>query len=296
MFLSYLLALVPAIGWGIMPLITGKVGGSTVNQTFGIGAGATIIGLLAFAIAHLTGNPGAVVVSARGFWISVLCGALWSTGQIGQFVSFKRMGVSNTIPLSTVFQLIGNSLIGVIIFGEWHSSTARLIGFGALVIVIIGALMTSVTDQSSGKKITIQNFFFLLITTFGYWVYSAFPKIPWLANEKSLGIFLPEMLGILLGSVIYTIASGNISAFKQREQYLNIFGGLSSGVAALAYIFAGRALGVNVAFVFTQLNVVIATIGGVFVLHEQKTHREMGFTIAGIIFIVAGSILTAFAH
>lgn len=296
MFLSYLLALVPAIGWGIMPLITGKVGGSTVNQTFGIGAGATIIGLLAFAIAHLTGNPGAVVVSARGFWISVLCGALWSTGQIGQFVSFKRMGVSNTIPLSTVFQLIGNSLIGVIIFGEWHSSTARLIGFGALVIVIIGALMTSVTDQSSGKKITIQNFFFLLITTFGYWVYSAFPKIPWLANEKSLGIFLPEMLGILLGSVIYTIASGNISAFKQREQYLNIFGGLSWGIAALAYIFAGRALGVNVAFVFTQLNVVIATIGGVFVLHEQKTHREMGFTIAGIIFIVAGSILTAFAH
>lgn len=296
MFLSYLLALVPAVGWGIMPLITGKVGGSTVNQTFGIGAGATIIGLLAFAIAHLTGNPGAVVVSARGFWISVLCGALWSTGQIGQFVSFKRMGVSNTIPLSTVFQLIGNSLIGVIIFGEWHSSTARLIGFGALVIVIIGALMTSVTDQSSGKKITIQNFFFLLITTFGYWVYSAFPKIPWLANEKSLGIFLPEMLGILLGSVIYTIASGNISAFKQREQYLNIFGGLSWGIAALAYIFAGRALGVNVAFVFTQLNVVIATIGGVFVLHEQKTHREMGFTIAGIIFIVAGSILTAFAH
>lgn len=296
MFLSYLLALVPAIGWGIMPLITGKVGGSTVNQTFGIGAGATIIGLLAFAIAHLTGNPDAVIVSARGFWISVLCGALWSTGQIGQFVSFKRMGVSNTIPLSTVFQLIGNSLIGVIIFGEWHSSTARLIGFGALVIVIIGALMTSVTDQSSGKKITIQNFFFLLITTFGYWVYSAFPKIPWLANEKSLGIFLPEMLGILLGSVIYTIASGNISAFKQREQYLNIFGGLSWGVAALAYIFAGRALGVNVAFVFTQLNVVIATIGGVLVLHEQKTHREMGFTIAGIIFIVAGSILTAFAH
>ncbi|WP_047766829.1 GRP family sugar transporter [Limosilactobacillus panis] len=296
MFLSYLLALVPAVGWGIMPLITGKVGGSTVNQTFGIGAGATIIGLLAFAIAHLTGNPGAVVVSARGFWISVLCGALWSTGQIGQFVSFKRMGVSNTIPLSTVFQLIGNSLIGVIIFGEWHTATARLIGFGALVIVIIGALMTSVTDQSSGKKITIQNFFFLLITTFGYWVYSAFPKIPWLANEKSLGIFLPEMLGILLGSVIYTIASGNISAFKQREQYLNIFGGLSWGIAALAYIFAGRALGVNVAFVFTQLNVVIATIGGVFVLHEQKTHREMGFTIAGIIFIVAGSILTAFAH
>lgn len=295
MFMMYLLALVPALGWGLMPLITGKVGGSTVNQTFGIGAGATIVGLLAFAIAHLTGNPGAVVVSAKGFWISVLCGALWSTGQIGQFVSFKRMGVSNTIPLSTVFQLIGNSLIGVIIFGEWHSTTARLIGFGALIIVIAGALMTAVTDKSSGKKITVQNFFFLLITTFGYWVYSAFPKIPMLLSEKPMGLFLPEMLGILLGSILYAILSGNISSFKQREQYLNIFGGLSWGIAALAYIFAGRALGVNVAFVFTQLNVVIATIGGVLVLHEHKTRREMWFTLAGILFIVAGSILTAVA-
>ena len=50
------------------------------------------------------------------------------------------------------------------------------------------------------------------------------------------------------------------------------------------------------AFVFTQMNVVIATIGGVLVLHEHKTRREMAFTIAGIILIVAGSILTAFAH
>lgn len=296
MVLTYLLALVPAVGWGIMPLITGKVGGSTINQTFGIGAGATIIGLIAFLTAQLSGNPGAVVVSARGFWISVICGALWSTGQIGQFVSFKRMGVSNTIPLSTVFQLIGNSLIGVIIFGEWHSTAARLIGFGALLVVIIGALMTSVTDESSGKRVTVKNFFFLLCTTFGYWVYSAFPKIPWLKDEKSLGIFLPEMIGILIGTVIYTFASGNAKAFKQKEQYLNIFGGLSWGIAALAYIFAGRALGVNVAFVFTQMNVVIATIGGVLVLHEHKTRREMAFTIAGIILIVAGSILTAFAH
>ncbi len=42
--MNYLLALIPAIGWGIMPLITGKIGGSTINQMFGIGAGATIVG------------------------------------------------------------------------------------------------------------------------------------------------------------------------------------------------------------------------------------------------------------
>lgn len=287
-FMNYLLALIPAIGWGIMPLITGKIGGSTINQMFGIGAGATIVGLVAFIIGHPT-------VTTTGFWFSVLCGALWTIGQIGQFVSFKRMGVSNTIPLSTVFQLVGNSLIGVIIFGEWRGARALTIGFIALAIVIVGALMTSVSDESTGKKITVQNFFFLLITTIGYWVYSAFPKMPMVANDSSLGIFLPEMLGILLGSVIYAICSGNIDSFKQKEQYLNIWGGISWGIAALAYIFAGRALGINTAFVFTQMNVIIATIGGILVLHEHKTRREMSFTIAGIIFIVAGSILTIFA-
>ena len=123
--MNYLLALIPAIGWGIMPLITSKIGGSTINQMFGIGAGATIVGLVAFIIGHPT-------VTTTGFWFSVLCGALWTIGQIGQFVSFKRMGVSNTIPLSTVFQLVGNSLIGVIIFGEWRGARALTVGFIAL--------------------------------------------------------------------------------------------------------------------------------------------------------------------
>lgn len=271
-----------------MPLITGKIGGSAVNQMFGIGAGATIIGLVAYAVTQPT-------VSTTAFWFSVLCGALWTIGQVGQFVSFKRMGVSNTMPLSTVLQLVGNSLIGVIIFGEWHSARALTIGFVALAIVIVGALMTSVSDSNSDKKVTASNFIFLLVTTIGYWVYSAFPKIPIVANESAQGIFLPEMLGILLGSVIYALCSGNASSFKQKEQYLNILGGLSWGIAAFAYIFSAKALGVTEAFIFTQLNVIIATFGGIWILHEHKSHREMAYTIWGIVLIVVGSIATAFA-
>lgn len=50
----YLLALIPAIGWGAMPLITGKIGGSPVNQMFGIGAGASIVGIIAYLITKPT--------------------------------------------------------------------------------------------------------------------------------------------------------------------------------------------------------------------------------------------------
>ena len=286
--MAYLIALIPALGWGFMPLITGKVGGSEANQIFGIGAGASLVGLIAFLLIHPQ-------VSMKAFLFSLLCGALWSTAQVGQFVSFKRIGVSNTVPLSTVFQLVGNSIIGVVIFGECHSAPALTIGFIALVVVIIGAMMTSFTDHSNGQSVTTKDVLFLLVTTIGYWIYSSFPKMPILAHEDSVGIFLPEVLGILLGAIIYDLASGNAKAFTQKEQYTNILAGISWGIAAFAYIFAARMIGVTVAFVFTQLNVIIATFGGILVLHEHKSPRESKFTFWGIVLIVIGSIATAFA-
>lgn len=285
--MNILIALIPALGWGFMPIITGKVGGSPVNQMFGIGAGATIVGLISFLITQPS-------VSAQAFWFSVLCGALWTIGQIGQFISFKRIGVSGTVPLSTVFQLVGNSIIGVLIFGDWAGVHAKIVGFIALAIVVIGALLTSVSDNASGQKMQLRDALFLLCTTVGFWIYSSFPNMPIVKAESPTGIFLPEMLGILLGSIIYALFTDK-NSFKEKQQYQNIIAGVAWGIAAFAYIFSAKANGNTSAFIWTQLNVVIGTFGGIFVLHEQKSHRELTFTILGIILIVVGSVATSFA-
>lgn len=284
--MNILIALLPAIGWGVMPLITGKVGGSPVNQIFGIGAGTSIIGLIAFLITRPS-------VNLTAFCFALLCGALWTIGQIGQFISFKRIGVSNTFPLSTVFQLVGNSIIGVLIFGDWPGAKAKIIGVIALIIVIVGALCTSVSDQKGGK-VSMKDALFLLCTTVGFWIYSSFPNIPIIKAQSGTSMFLPEMLGILLGAVIYGFFADRRS-FTQREQYLNIIAGLVWGVAGLSYIYSAQANGNTSAFIWTQLSVVIATFGGILILHEIKSHREMMYTIAGIVLIVLGSIATSFA-
>lgn len=284
--MGILIALIPAIGWGTMPLITGKIGGSPVNQIFGIGAGASIIGLLAFAFTRPT-------VSMPAFWLAVLCGALWTIGQVGQFISFKRIGVSNTTPLSTVFQLVGNSIVGMVMFGDWAGAQSKVIGISALVIVVVGALLTSVTDDKS-QGITAKDTLFLLCTTVGFWVYSSFPNIPLIKQESGTGIFLPEMLGILLGALLYGFFADR-QAFKQRQQYLNIFGGLVWGIAGFAYIFSAQANGNASAFIWTQLSVVIATFGGIILLHEHKSKREMAYTIGGICLIILGSVAISFA-
>lgn len=285
--MNILIALIPALGWGFMPIITGKVGGSPVNQMFGIGAGATIVGLISFLVTQPS-------VSAQAFWFSVLCGALWTIGQIGQFISFKRIGVSGTVPLSTVFQLVGNSVIGMLIFGDWAGAQAKIIGIIALAIVVVGALLTSVSDSTDGQKMQTKDALFLLCTTVGFWIYSSFPNMPIVKSESPTGIFLPEMLGILLGSIIYALFKDK-NSFKQKEQYQNIIAGIAWGIAAFAYIFSAKANGNTSAFIWTQLNVVIGTFGGIFVLHERKSHRELTFTILGIVLIVVGSVATSFA-
>lgn len=287
--MNILIALLPAIGWGCMPLITGKVGGSPINQMFGIGAGASLVGLVTFLVTGAKTTPFA-------FAFSFICGALWCIGQIGQFISFQRIGVANTIPLSSCFQLVGSSLLGMIFLGQWHSPKAKILGLCALAFVVCGSLFTSKGDQKGDKKVQAKDVLFLLATTAGYWVYSLFPNMPAVASQSSEAIFLPETLGILFGSLLYIVFTKSGAAFKQKEQYLNIFGGLSWGIAALAYVFSAKENGVNMAFIFSQLNVIIGTFGGILILKEHKTKTEMKNTILGITLILIGAIMTVFAH
>ena len=86
------------------------------------------------------------------------------------------MGVSKTMPISTGLQLIGNTIIGALIFGEWSTINQYVLGTLALILIIIGVVLTTVTRKASSQKTNSKDLLFLLLTTIGYWVYSAFPK------------------------------------------------------------------------------------------------------------------------
>ena len=46
------------------------------------------------------------------------------------------------------------------------------------------------------------------------------------------------------------------------------------------------------AFVISQLCVVISTLGGLNFLHEKKTRNGLIFTIVGLVLIIGGAMLT----
>lgn len=286
--MNLLLVLVPAIFWGINPIIVTKTGGSATNQVFGLGLGTVVVAIIATVIVKPT-------ISPLIFLVALLTGVCWPIGQLGQFVSMKRIGVSKAVPISTGLQLVGNTLIGAFIFHEWQGRQSIIIGFIALILVIIGSALTSATDRGEDQRVKLKDLLFLLVTTSGYLLYSALPKFPILAHTSSVAILLPEALGIFGGIAIYQLCTEGLTPFKQKAQYTNITAGFSWGIGTFAYIVVAQQLGVTTAFIFSQLNVLVATLGGVLILHEKKDTFEMWCTLIGLVLIIAGAIATTFA-
>lgn len=276
------IALLPAIGWGIIPLIVNKVPNSKpVNQILGVGLGATLVGI----IVTLIQRP---VMNLPIFLLSMVSGAFWAMGQIGQFLSFTQIGVSKTILISTGLQLIGNTIIGVLIFGDWKTVNQYVIGILALILIVIGVTLTTVSRNGSSKKVTAKDLTLLLFTTIGYWVYSAFPNA---VSASAQSLFLPQMLGILLGASLYLLFTKRIKAYKEKASWLDLFAGIAFGIGAYTYIISAQMNGITSAFIYSQLSVIISTVGGMTLLGEHKYGKELVSTLVGLVLIVIGAAL-----
>lgn len=280
--MNIIIALLPVIGWGIVPLIVNKVPNSKpFNQILGVGLGASLVGI----IVTLIQRP---AMNLPIFLLSMLSGAFWTIGQIGQFLSFTKIGVSKTMPLSTGLQLIGNTIIGVLIFGDWKTLNQYVIGIFALLLIVIGVTLTTVSRNGSSKKTSMRDIAFLLFTTIGYWIYSAFPNT---VNANAQSLFLPQMLGILLGATLYLLFTKRISAYTQKASWLDVFAGIAFGLGAYTYIISAQMNGITSAFIYSQLSVIISTVGGMTVLGERKYGKELISTLVGLALIVVGAAL-----
>ena len=283
----------PMIGWGLFPILTGKFGGKPVNQILG-----TTYGTLLFAIvvALVRQTP---MLSGKAFLFTFLSGVFWSAGQILVFYAFAEMGVSRTMPVSTGFQLVGASLWSVIVLGEWATGNAKLIGFSAIILIIFGVWLTTYSEKKlpkeDGGMNAVKGVLLVACAEIGYLGYSAFPQA---VSVSGFSAFLPQALGMAVVATVFAIATkGNRAEkpFKTKSSYTNIISGLFFAFAALTYLISARPSvnGLATGFILSQMNVVIATLGGIYILHEKKTKKEMGFILAGLVLVViAGSVTT----
>lgn len=280
-----LIALIPAIAWGSIGLVSGKLGGSANQQTLGMTWGALLFSILTTIVFwhHIVLNTTLEV------WIvGIISGLFWSLGQNQQFHSMKAIGISNTVPLSTGLQLFFNALVGVVLFREWTSTHQISLGILALFILIVGATLTSVKDNKKIGENKVDNWSLgiraLALSTLGYVGYAVVVK--WTGVDTK-SMVLPQSLGMVIGASIFAFGKDAL----QKETYKNVITGLVWGTGNFFMFLAIPIIGLAISYSFSQMGIIISTFGSILLLGEKKTAKELRFITFGSILIIIGGIL-----
>lgn len=288
--IALLIGLGPLLGWGLFPTIASKFGGRPVNQIFGATVGTLIFAII-LAVVKGIGIPGGMALI-----FSIISGSGWAFGQIITFKAFGLVGSSRAMPITTAFQLLGASLWGVFALGNWPGIANKMIGFVALIVILVGARMTVWSEKSEQEY--SQNLrkavVLLLIGEIGYWVYSAAPQATDIGGLKA---FLPQAIGMVIVAVIYALMNMNKgNAFKEAVSWKQIISGFFFAFAALTYLISAQPNmnGLATGFVLSQTSVVLATLTGIFFLNQKKTPKELMITIVGLVLILIAASVTVF--
>lgn len=279
--LNILIALAPAFFWGILPLVVSRVGGTPVQQIIGTTVGTLLVSIVVAMIMPPT-------LSGPVFWYSFASGACWAFGQMNQYRSFGQIGVSNAMPISTGMQLVSTSLVGVLVFGEWPTLADKVLGFCAIALIVLGIYLTTHQEGEGHEGVDMRaGVITLLISTVGYVGYSYFPRAGHVDGQDA---FLPQAVGMVAMSLVMPLFFRGSKPFH-RKTVQNLLGGFIFAAAALAYLLSAYRNGIATGFTLSQMNVVLATLGSIYILGEKKTRKEMRHVLTGLAMVVAGGIM-----
>lgn len=155
--MSILLALIPPLTWGATGIIGTKMGGSAAQQTFGESCGALLLGIGVYLFFVM---PTGIEVTGRIWLVGLFSGLFWSVGTAGQFIAYKKMGVSAAFPLSTAAQIVSNAILAAAVLGEWINIQMWAFGVISIALVTTGALLIAARSKAE-KRISKKTAHFI---------------------------------------------------------------------------------------------------------------------------------------
>ncbi|MGW9019058.1 GRP family sugar transporter [Priestia megaterium] len=281
--MDILLAILPAIFWGSIVLFNVKLGGGPYSQILGTTIGALIFSVVIYLVVHPAMTP-------LIFIVGIVSGLFWSVGQSNQLKTIEYIGVSKTMPISTGMQLVTTALFGVIVFHEWSTTTTVILGVLALIFIVIGIVLASLDSEKNDEQASQfkKGIITLIISTIGYLVYVVIAR---LFNVDGWSALLPQAIGMVIGGVLIAYKHKPFNKYAIR----NIIPGLIWAAGNMFLFISQPKVGVATSFSLSQMGIVISTLGGIFLLGEKKTKRQLISIAIGIVLIILGGVLLGMA-
>ena len=164
-------------------------------------------------------------------------------------------------------------------------------GFSSIAIVIVGGIMTSYSDQKEKSTDYKRGVLVVLCAAIGFVLWNSAIKY---VNADGLPAVLPQSVGMLAGTLVLGfISERSVKKFDKTTLRL-LFTGLFYSLANFSLIYSNKLNGVAIAYTLAQLCLVVETILGITVLHEQKSKAELRHSILGVALITLGCIMVGF--
>lgn len=277
----YFVALLPVLGWGFMPIIANLRKSTPEEQLLGTSISALLFACILFWFV----SPEITITS---FIVSFVSGIFWSFGQLLQFKGIAASSVAKAMPISNGTQLVGATLFAVLIFHEWQTASAVVIGIFAVLVILVGVVMTGFQKRGNQIKesVSIHVYAIVILSSFFLTLYVVTNQ---LFHVSGFAIILPQAIGMLTCAIGINLAKK--SAISRKNVAFNLLTGLSWSIANLGMFLATAVLGVATSFSISQACVIVATIGGILIFKQKKSPLEWTFILSGIGLIMGGVVL-----
>ncbi|MBF0796985.1 multidrug DMT transporter permease [Enterococcus faecalis] len=258
--MSLLIYSLPALGWGLMPIVSKKAGGTPVEQLLGTT-------FTAFGISIILSFLMGVEYTLTGTIAALISGSFWAGGQYLQFQALATGAVSKVMPLSNGTQLLFTSLASGILLREWQNLKQVLITLLLLLVILVAIYLVTMNQNQNKQQESISLQTILMICTsslclMGYVVTTS------LFHVKGLQIFLPQAFAMFLSSCV-------IAKFDQEKQELsrisrNVLTGIFWTIANISLFYIATQLGVGLSYTISQLCIFVSIMGGILLLKEKR--------------------------
>jgi glucose uptake protein len=283
---SWLIACIPILSFGFLPVVATRIGGRPVDQTMGVALGSVVFAAIVFGIRRPDLNE-------HIFIIGLLSGLCWAVGSVGQFMGLTYLGVARSMPISCGTQIVFTSLMGVAL-GDWATGAAKGYGFAALALIIVGIVFTSYESnetkrgaQTTGATQWTKGIAVNILSSLGFTAYVAILKFYKINGWESL---LPQSIGQVAGIIIIALLFFRTLPFN-KTALKNTLSGLIWAAGNISLLIAQAAIGLAVAYPFSQAAVIVSVLGGVYLNGEKKDKKEWRATAVGIAIIIIGLYL-----
>lgn len=294
---SLLIGLIPALGWGFQGIIMQKIGGTTVNKQMGMVLTALVMAIVIAFVVPISWTPALIAAAA-------INGVPWAVAQILQIKSFEYLGVSRTMPLTSGMQLVMAAAVGAFWFNEWPHTWQLGLGFGGIAVIIVGTVFCAYQEKKDAcaeESANAGDFIKGVIITFiSSALYIAYATAARFFSVDSFQILLPQALFMIAATIVIGIfmngreskdgTFGRVEGVFGLKSWQNMLTGVLWSVANIAVLFSNQINGVAVGWTLANMNLIFATLGGLFILHEKKTPKELKSVIIGMVLIAIGGI------